>query len=495
MSTPDQLLLCTCAGSQSVDAASAKTATRAGTVKVCAQLCTAELAVAESALKAGETLIACGQQAGQFAELAVDLGTASPLTVDIRDRAGWTDERHAHPKQAALLAASLLPRPATPVKSVVSEGVCLVLGGDAALGAAEVLAEELAVTCLLHEAPEGLVPTDAFDIALGKVRTAAGALGGFTLKVDGYAALEPAGRGGARFAAAVDGAASQCDIIVDLRGVPALFPADHKRDGYVRADPGNPAAVERAIRAATALKGEFEKPLHVRFDAALCAHSRAGQEGCTRCLSVCPTGAISPAGEVVAIDPNICAGCGACAAVCPTGAAGLDDPPATFLFSQLSTLAGTFRAAGGGVPRVLFHDAEFGAEMVALSARFGRGLPADVVPVEVSNVESVGHAELVAAAGVGFGAISVLLSPRSGRDVPQRETALASAILQGVGHVEVGLIDVADPEGLEDALYGVPAGAAIEEPILPLGDRRQVTRLAAAALAGEDGPTVPLPEG
>ncbi|MEM8665524.1 MAG: 4Fe-4S binding protein, partial [Pseudomonadota bacterium] len=280
------------------------------------------------------------------------------------------------------------------------------------------------------------------------------------------------------------------------RGVPSMFPAGHKRDGYVRADPGDPLAIMRAVQEALALKGEFEKPLYVRFDGSLCAHSRAGQEGCTRCLSVCPTGAISPDGEVVAIDPNICAGCGACAAVCPTGAASLDDPPVAALFGQLSTLAGSFRTAGGTAPRVLFHDGGFGAEMIALCARFGRGLPADVIPVEVSNVESVGHAELVAALGVGFAEARVLLSPLTDRTVPEREMALAAAILSGVGRGGiVALIDAADPDALEEALYDRPVPAALEEPILPLGDRRQVTRLAAAALSGGDADRVPLPEG
>ena len=46
------------------------------------------------------------------------------------------------------------------------------------------------------------------------------------------------------------------------------------------------------------LQGTFEKPLYVRLDEPLCAHSRAQKTGCTRCLDLCPTGAISPANRV-----------------------------------------------------------------------------------------------------------------------------------------------------------------------------------------------------
>ena len=39
------------------------------------------------------------------------------------------------------------------------------------------------------------------------------------------------------------------------------------------------------------------------------------------------------------------------------------------------------------------------AEMIRLAARFGRGLPADVIPLEVSALAGFGHAEMLAALG------------------------------------------------------------------------------------------------
>lgn len=500
MAQPQTLLLCSCDGTMSVDSETARAAAGAKTVKRVNNLCTADLEVASEALRGpGQTVVACGQMARLFADLAEELGADERLAcIDIRDRAGWTAAREAHAKQAALLAEGLIERPGTPVRDVESSGLCLILGrGEAAVAAAARLADRLAVTCLLEEPPEDLTPAGGFDLALGRLRRATGALGRFELVVDGYAPQRPGGRGALRFAPPKDGATSGCDIILDLRGgAQPLFPAPEKRNGYLRADPRDPPAVERAIAEAAELQGSFEQPLYIRFTESLCAHSRAGQTGCTRCLDVCPTSAIVPAGEHVTIDPYICAGCGACAAVCPSGAAAYDDPGVEVLFRRLRTLATTYRQAGGQAPRALFHDA-FGAEMIALSARFGQGLPADVIPIEIANVEGVGHAEMLAALGVGFSDVTVLTGPRTDPLVPDREARLAQAILAGTGR-PAGMVQIVapeDPDMLDAVLAAPPAGAPLAEPILPAGGRREVTRITAAALAGEGPAPIPLPAG
>ncbi len=503
MTQPDRVLLCSCERSMSIDADTARAATGAEDVRQCNALCTAELDIARDALDGGGlTLIACAQQAGQFADLLEEAGApGSLLTADIRDRAGWTGAGPAHAKQAALLAEALLEPPQTPVRRIESGGVCLILGSDdTALDAARRLCADLAVTCLMDPAPQDAVPDGRFDLAIGRVRQATGALGGFAVTVDGYAPADPGGRGPARFGGPRDGAESACDIILDLRRETPLFPAPDKREGYLRADPQHPAEVERALARAARLRGTFEKPLHIRFEADLCAHSRARQPGCERCLSVCPTGAILPAGDTVAIDPDICAGCGACAAVCPTGAASRDDPPVSFLFARLRTLGAAYRAADGDTPRALFHDA-YGAEMIALAARFGRGLPPDVIPVEVQSAEGVGHAEMLAAIGNGFGAALVLCGPRDDLTAAQSELALAQALLDGAGADarRLDIIAPAEPDALPDMLQGGARDAACD-PVLTLGGRREVTRLVMDALTDrgtDDAPPAPidLPQG
>src|SRR4030095_13301642 len=144
-----------------------------------------------------------------------------------------------------------------------------------------------------------------------------------------------------------NGAVSRCDIFIDLSAGPSLFPAADLRDGYLRADPGDPVAVMRTVLKARDLTGTFDKPRYVTFTEDLCAHSRSRIVGCTRCLDLCPTGAIAPAGDHVTIDAYICAGCGQCAAVCPTGAAGYALPPADTLMRKLRALLTAYRDAGG----------------------------------------------------------------------------------------------------------------------------------------------------
>ncbi len=500
MPKPEILIACDCAGTMDLDARQLASACGATKTHRCSHACTQDLDLVVKNLKGdAPVLITCEQEVTRFetlaAEFATETGHAAPLIfADIRDRAGWCDSGKAPEKQAALLAEAALDSPMTPLFDIPSAGTCLIVGAEeVALKAAERLAPVLAVTCILAEAPDDLLsPPVAFDLAIGRLRTARGSFGHFTVRVDGYAPLDPAGRGPAAFAPPRDGASSECDIILDLTGSTPLFPSPEKRDGYLRADPGDPLAVERAVFEAAQLVGTFEKPLYVEFDAAICAHSRAGQKGCTRCLDVCPTGAILPAGDSVEINAGICAGCGGCAAVCPSGAVSYDDPPVSFLFTRLATLASAFRKAGGSAPRLLFHDAEYGAEMIRLSARFGRGLPPDVIPLAVNNVEGIGHAEMLAALAVGFAQVSVLTTPETDMEAlaPQHDLALA---ISGSNAIEV--IAPEDPDALENALYAPFAAAATANPILPLGGRREVTRSAATALRGTDDLVIDLPQG
>ena len=140
-----------------------------------------------------------------------------------------------------------------------------------------------------------------------------------SLTIDDYALPLPSSRAKLVFGPSRDGATSTCDLILDLSGGVPMFPAHELRPGYLRADPRDRAAVERAIADAGDLVGTFDKPRFIHFEESLCAHSRSAITGCTRCLDLCPTGAITPNGNAVAIDANICAGCGSCASVCPTG--------------------------------------------------------------------------------------------------------------------------------------------------------------------------------
>jgi ferredoxin len=495
--TTPQLLLCDCTGTMRPDAGAIAKGSGLACDKVHTHLCRAQASVAVEALKSGApVIVACGQEAPAFLELAEELDAADRLLcVDIRDRAGWSDDK-AGPKMAALIAEARLAPPQVPLMEVSSEGLCLVYGaGDTALDAAARLAPLLSVTCVLSAPAEVTSASAEIDIVTGRIRDASGALGQFALEIDAFAELTPAGRGPRRFADPRDGAKSECDIIVDLSGGQPLFPAHHKRDGYLRADPGDPLAVARILLEASHLTGSFEKPMHIRFEESLCAHSRASRSGCNRCLDVCPTGAILPDGDTVTIDPNICAGCGACHAVCPSGAAASDDPPVAHIFRRMRVMADAYARAGGSAPRLLVHDAEHGSEMIRLAARFGRGLPGDVIPLEMPALATFGHAEQVTALALGYTAVDILAAPRTEPAVIEAQIALAAAIASGAGVAgdRIRLIDPADPDALSDILYAAAPAAHPVQPILPLGGRRDAVRLAARALAGETLPEAPLP--
>ncbi|MDQ2954929.1 MAG: 4Fe-4S dicluster domain-containing protein, partial [Pseudomonadota bacterium] len=287
-----------------------------------------------------------------------------------------------------------------------------------------------------------------------------------------------------QFTAPRDNAVSRCDIVLDLSGGAPLFPAADLRDGYLRADPGDPAAILKAVLRARDLAGTFDKPRYIQFTEDLCAHSRSGIVGCHRCLDLCPTGAIAPNGDYVAIDPYICAGCGQCAAVCPTGAAGYALPPADALMRKLRTLLTAYREAGGKAPIVLIHDDTHGVELIDALARHGDGLPANVLPFAVNEMTQIGLEAIAAAFAYGATGMRFLLRARPRHDITGlvRTLALAEPILAGLGYGvgRAATIETDDPDALGAALRAIEAGQGAERPasFQPVGGKRDVQRLA-----------------
>ena len=505
---PRNILICSCEDTVPLDGEKVRRACRDSVVIEGRQFCRAELDRVRKAAAGGEpVVIACTQEAPLFNEVAEEGGADAPTFVNIRETGGWAkDAAEAGPKMAALIAATASPAPDVSFVSLSSDGVTLLYGKDErVVEAAELLKEHLDVTVLIKAGSE-LTPrrVTEFPVVRGVIRAAKGYLGAFELTVDDYAAPAPSSRGAFAFGAAKNGAVSRCDILIDLSGGPSLFPAADLRDGYLRADPGDPAAILRTVLKARDLTGMFDKPRYINFTEDLCAHSRSKIVGCRRCLDLCPAGAIEPAGDHVAIDAHICAGCGQCAAACPTGAASYALPPSDAMLRRLRVLLGTYREAGGEHGVVMFHDAEHGSALIDALARHGDGLPANVLPVEVNEITQVGLEAVAAAHAYGASAVRFLTRAKARHDIAglKKTIALVQPVLAKLGFdgVRVEAIETDDPDALGDALRGIATLEATAKPatFLPTGSKRELMRLSLRELhAAAPTPVdiVPLPEG
>jgi ferredoxin len=173
--------------------------------------------------------------------------------------------------------------------------------------------------------------------------------------------------------------------------------------------------------------GEFEKPKYFSYNDKICAHGRNGQVGCSACIDVCSTKAITSSFKngqgKVEVNPNLCMGCGACATVCPSGAMRYNYPSVAYQGKQVKTLAQTYLGAlkstkaGDAAPSLLIHSQKAGTALLdhlgraaRLRAKETTGLPAFVIPLAVEHIASTGIDLWFGSLAYGFGEILLLLS-------------------------------------------------------------------------------------
>jgi ferredoxin len=502
------VLVCDCEHTMSIDADGLAAALGVDAPVVHTQLCRRQLDAFSEALKSGEPLlIGCTQEAPIFAETAADsehAGTSLSFT-NIRERAGWSEDKtRPTAKIAALIAEAALDIAPAGSVTMTSEGSILVLGrGDSALAAARRLSETLDVRVVLEGIDDAAPPAvTEMLIYQGQVRDARGHLGSFEVDIADLAAARPSARGSLEFDVGQNTTLG-ADLILDLRDADPLFTAHEKRDGYVKPDTGNPLQVEVALGDLAQMVGDFEKPLYITYKAERCAYSRSELIGCTRCLDLCPAGAITPAGDGVSFDPLICAGCGNCAAACPTEAAIYALPGGDAMFQRLRAVLGTYHNAGGENAVLFIHDTRHGDEMIETMARQYRGLPANVLPFAVNEVSQIGFEFLLTAAAYGAVKIDVLTPSRPTDDLAGLAAQIdyASAALTGLGYAanRVGIVDEADPEALCQRLYDDQSVSANPPATFAaLGKKRDLMGLALTHLhdnAPAPRDIVELPEG
>ena len=521
----NKLLLCNCNRTMPVDGKAIAAALDVPSVPhVSSELCRRHLAAFEGAVKTGEdVLVACTQEAPLFGELHAELkGSGTIKFVNIRETAGWSAEAaQATPKTAALLALADLPDP-EPVPSVSyqSAGQLLIVGeARAALEWADRLSGQLQVCVLITGARADLPLQRRYPVFSGVKAAVTGYLGAFeaTWQQANPIELEICTRCNACIEICPEHAIDysyqidldkckahrQCvtacgdiraidferrethrserfDLVLDLGAAP-LLRLHQLPQGY--AAPGTDP-LQQALAAAelVQLVGEFEKPKFFVYREKICAHSRSGITGCTQCIDVCSTRAITSERELnrISVEPHLCMGCGGCATVCPSGAMTYAYPRVADMGARIKTALQAYRRAGGAAPCLLFHNGADGRDLVAMLGRRGKGLPANVIPLEVFHTASLGLDLMLGSFALGAAQFAILCT---GAEAPEyltalrRELELAQQILTGLGYRDghFRLIEASDIAALEQAIWNLGTTSGVKPAVFNLSNEKRTT--------------------
>ena len=241
------------------------------------------------------------------------------------------------------------------------------------------------------------------------------------------------------------------DLVLDLSDN-KLVEQDVPPIGYYA--PRTEQEIDDAIAELPAMIGDFDKPKFFHLDPNICAHTSRGVVGCTRCLDVCPTQAITPDEDSIQVDPYLCQGFGICTTVCPTGAITFAFPRVSDLLDDLRRALHRYHDEKGSQPVLLFHDDEEGK--VWLSSVID-SLPENLIPIGVENIASVGMDVWLSCLAYGAHHVLLLATDQLNLGVTtevDREIEVVHTILGAMGYPKnrISLLKPASRDQVADCI-------------------------------------------
>ena len=272
---------------------------------------------------------------------------------------------------------------------------------------------------------------------------------------------------------------SNFDIVLDLNQ-PPLIRSEIAPPGYF-APVGDSSLLEQALAEIPELIGEFEKPTYFHYQPNICAHGNSGLQGCSRCITACPTQAIRSIGDLIEVNPHLCQGAGSCVTTCPTGAITYTLPQANECLFEIKNKLKVYHEQGGHQPCLLFHDKDTGRQQLS---RVASEMPENILPYEIEEIGAVGMDICLATLAYATSHVLILTTsstPPSVYAALQDQINFSQQILSGLNLVpqRITLLTAQTDESLIDYLHALPAQKEFEAAtFVTSNEKRNTIRMA-----------------